>query len=727
MGLALALLVILSLHAAGLNRLAWLDRAEAMLYDLRVRSTATKGVDERIVVLDIDERSLAHPALGRWPWSRDRMAELVDILFEHYGLGLLAFDVVHAEPDRSDGFKALEAWADEDPYAAPLLNRFLTQRRALGSNDSRFAQAVGKHPVVLGYYFAKDPMAGTSGVLPPAVTSPSAITSQVPSWAGFGANLPLFSDAVSSAGHFNGFIEPDGVVRRFWMLAEHEGRLYEALSLASIRLLAGQPELELHSAFAWPWQTDPAARRMSGLTVAGLHIPTDAHSAALIPFRGPVGSFRYISLADVLDRTVAQEDLKGRIGVLGSSTPGQLDLRSTPVNEVYPGVEIHANLISGALDGNMPRLLPYPRFFETSGILLLGAFALWLLPRLRLVAATASLCVLLAAFVLGPWLVWSQAAIWVPMASPLVLLVLLFADNIWWGYWREARRRNQFADLFGQYVPKALVAQMARDPKRYSMEGRAATLTIMFADIRGFAHISEGMESKQLAAMINEYLSEMSALILSHGGTVDKYIGDALMAFWGAPIDDPAHARRAVQAGLAMQSAMPALNRRLVQKGWPEIEIGIGINTGLVTVGDMGSNLRRAYTVMGDAVNVASRLEGLTKQYGVDMLVGDGTRAALKEHVFVDLGQSLVKGREEPVRVFYPMGPKSNMSPEEEASLGAWQMALLAHRRQDWHQTDEAIATVLARSPNSSTFRQFEQRWRNSAERRNSAVKSAWW
>jgi adenylate cyclase len=282
----------------------------------------------------------------------------------------------------------------------------------------------------------------------------------------------------------------------------------------------------------------------------------------------------------------------------------------------------------------------------------------------------------------------------------MIALLLLYAMNMSWGYFVESRTKRQLTGLFGQYVPPELVEEMSRDPENYSMAGRKAELTVLFSDVRGFTTISEGLEPDELATLMNQYLGAMTIVVRKHRGTLDKYIGDAIMAFWGAPVDDPEHARNAVLTGLEMHAALHELNKDLAARGWPELKIGVGVNTGPMTVGDMGSPVRQSYTVMGDAVNLGSRLEGITKQYGVGMIVGETTRELLKkEFVFRELDRVRVKGKEDPVGIYEPVGEEGKVERGDMEEIKLWNQALRAYRAQDWDQAELTLMNLQRMKP----------------------------
>jgi len=292
-----------------------------------------------------------------------------------------------------------------------------------------------------------------------------------------------------------------------------------------------------------------------------------------------------------------------------------------------------------------------------------------------------------------------------PLAASLLMTIALFTVNMAYGYFVEARSKRQFTDLFGQYVPPELVDQMARNPEKYNMEPRAAELTILFSDVRDFTSISETLKPEELREYINAYLTDMSGIIRSkHRGTLDKYIGDAIMAFWGAPVDDAQHARNGVLAALDMQKECKVLNEKFAARGWPTIKIGVGVNSGSVRVGDMGSQVRRAYTAMGDAVNVASRLEGRTKSYGVGILVGEGTRNLVKDVVFREVDRIKVKGKDAAVNIYEPLGLESEVDRKAQDELKIWNQALRAYRAQQWDQVEVSLLNLQRMNPHCSLY-----------------------
>ena len=698
-------------HVAEFYNIGLITRLDNIIYDTRLALTMPGGVDPRIVILDIDERSLDKNALGHWPWRRDKLAVLLKKLFDKYGVAIIGFDVVFAEPDESSGLPVLEKLAKGPLKDVRQFQSDLKELRPQLNYDGIFAQAMKGRPVVLGYYFNSDENAVQSGAIPKPVLGEGAFRGRnirFTAWRGYGGNLPEFQANAASAGHFNPFIDPDGVSRRVPMLAEFDGAYYEALSLAMVRVLAGSPKVE--PGFASEEFSSKSYSGLEYLKVGPVTIPVDDTVSALIPYRGPRGSFKYVSLADVYFDRVPKDELRGKIALIGASAPGLLDLRSTPVGSVYPGVEIHANMIAAMLDNDFKQKPPYMLGTEVI-LLLIGGITLSLL--MPLLSPLRSTLVSLLAIVLIAALdvlVWTKGGLVLPLASSLLMIIALFAFNMSWGYFVESRSKRQFTQLFGQYVPPELVDEMAKDPERYSMEGKSEELTVLFSDIVGFTSISESLAPRELSQFINDYLTAMSLVIRNNRGTLDKYIGDAIMAFWGAPVADAEHARQGVITAMAMQSELDKLRAQMRARGWPDIRIGVGVNTGNMRVGDMGSKLRKAYTVMGDAVNLGSRLEGLTRIYGVGIIVGPNTRDAVKDVIFRELDRVRVKGKDEPVAIYEPIGIEGQVDAKVVDEIKLWHKALKAYRAQNWDEAEMQLLNAQRTSPECKLYQLYFER-----------------
>ncbi len=700
--LGLVILLLLLGHSAKLYQIGFINHLDSIAYDTKLRMTMPQSSDDRVVILDIDEKSLGE--LGRWPWGRDKLSLLFNKLFDKYGVALVGMDVVFAERDDSSGLKSLESLAKKELAGSAPFQNALRELKPQLDNDARFAAAIKNRKVILGYYLSSEEKGTSSGDLPaPAFPAGSFDGRPIKftSWTNYGGNLPEFQKAAASAGHFNSIVDFDGISRRVPMIAEHKGNYYEALSLAMVRSLLGSPKMVPGYPEGGSSDGYAAIEWLDLVTSQGdLRIPVDENVAALIPYRGFQGSFSYLSIADVLADRIKPEQLKGKIVLIGTTAPGLMDLRSTPVGSVYPGVEIHANLISGMLDGSIKYRPAYVTGVDVLLLLLAGSVMVFLLPFLSPFRATIVALIVMSFLLAVNLSFWQGGNMVLPLASGVLLVLALYALNMSWGYFVESRIKRQLTGLFGQYVPPELVDEMSKDPENYSMAGRKAELTVLFSDVRGFTTISEGLEPDQLATLMNEYLGAMTLVIRKNRGTLDKYIGDAIMAFWGAPVSDAEHARHAVLTALEMQEALIELNKLLVAKGWPDLKIGVGVNTGTMTVGDMGSPVRQSYTVMGDAVNLGARLEGITKQYGVGILAGQVTRELVKdEFVFRELDRVRVKGKVEPIAIYEPVGLAGKVSPEELAELDLWSQALTAYRSQDWDLAEQLLQKLSGMTP----------------------------
>jgi adenylate cyclase len=697
-GISLVPLALLLLHACGV--LAWplVLRLDDFLYDARLRLTMPGTRDERIVIVDIDEKSLAE--MGHWPWSRDKLAALTDQLLRHQHVAALGFDVLFSESDTSSGLPILEQLAQHEFKGDAAFQARLSQLSPQLNYDARFAKSLADGPVVLGYYFSSDRQGRTKGVLPPPVLHGQDL--RVLHWSGYGANIAPLVAAAPQAGFFNSVTDDDGVVRSLPLISAYGGQCYESLALAVFRRVRGMPEL---IALVAPDPQGAATLEAIGLLArpVPIRIAVDDRGAVLVPFRGrggpSGGSFQYISAVDIVQGRLTPDALRNRIVLVGTTAPGLLDLRATPVGQIYPGVESHANLISGLLDGRIPVRPDYATGYEVLVLCAIGLLLGLALPALGAAAASAlALGTFMGVAALNVGL-YIGANLVFPLASALLLILLTFALNMSYGYFVESRAKRDLAQVFGSYVPPELVAQMLQDPHRYSMRASSQELTVMFCDMRGFTRLSEGMEPADLQALLNELFSRLSQCIRRHQGTIDKYMGDCVMAFWGAPVELPQHAQLAVAAALDMVAEVERFNAERASSGQAPISVGIGLNTGLMRVGDMGSHLRRSYTVIGDAVNLGSRLEGLSKLYGVAIVASESTRLHAGDAPgWVELDKVRVKGKEDAVRVFTPH-PKAQVCAENDA----WSHFLNTYRSANWAAGLQELQT-LRRDPALTTL-----------------------
>jgi adenylate cyclase len=585
-------------------------------------------------------------------------------------------------------------------------------------NDAVFANALRGKPAVLGYYLTSDRQGRKAGVLPAPVMQKDALQGRrvkFTQWDGFGANLPVLAAAAPMAGFFNSSTSEDGVVRAIPLIAEHDGKYYESLSLAMMRLLMGLPKVEpsfpTESFLAKYQGLDSIRLRQAGKT---LPIDVDENVGVLVPYRGhggvEGGSFKYVSAIDVLNGKLPPKSFEDKIILIGTTAPGLLDLRVTPVGEVYPGVEVHANVLSSLLDGRAIVKPDYSMGYEVLTLVFAGLLLALALPLLSAPRAVILSALVLAAAVAMNLYLYTAHGLAMPLATTVATVLAAFALNMSYGYFVESRNKRELANLFRGYVPPELVDEMVDDPESYSMKAANKELTVMFCDMRGFTNLSEKMEPTALQALLNNLFTKLTEVIQSNRGTTDKYMGDCVMAFWGAPVETPEHAQLSVRAALQMSQAVRQINTEHRAKGLPEIGVGIGLNTGTMCVGNMGSEIRRSYTVIGDAVNLGSRLEGLSKIYGVDIVVSETTRKGTKEFVWQELDRVKVKGKEQAVTIYWPAAPTAQADARLQDELKLWQSFLKSYRAQDWDQCDVTMLNLTRANPKKYLYQLYAER-----------------
>jgi adenylate cyclase len=716
--LGLVLTAAALLYTMGVWTSHSIERQDTIIADLRMRLEPPQ-LDRRIVIVDIDAKSLGE--VGRFPWSRNVLARLVDQLVGRYHAAAVGFDISFPEPDTSSGYAVLEQLAQRELKDVPGMQRKLGELKPGLDYDGLFARALAGRPVVLGYNVSPEL---AKGVLPrPAFTVADLNGRELDAYAaaGYEANIARLQEAAMGAGIFTVATDADGVVRSSSLLQRIGDGYYPSLALATaavyLKARAIKPD------WADTVDTLSDARLAAGgtdsislyLPEGRRAIPAGAGLTTVVQFRGAGGprgrAFPYVSAADVLAGRVPAGVLDQAIVLVGTTAPGLMDLRATPVSAEYPGVEVHANVIKSILDGRFKSHPDYAFAIEFLQVALVGTVLALLLPALGPLPAVLAAGGAFLAVAGFNFYMYREQDVVLDMFACLLLVGLLFVLNLAWGYLFEFRKGRALVLRFGEYVAPELVARMAENPEAYNMDGESRELSVMFVDVRGFTTISEGLSPKALREYINLYLTAMSEDIRSsHQGTLDKYIGDAVMAFWGAPVAFADHARRAVATALLMQASAARLNADFLQRGWPALHIGIGINSGLMHVGDMGSAIRRAYTVMGDAVNLGARLEGITKVYGVGIAVGEATRRAAPEFVYRELDLVRVKGKNEPVTIFEPLGTAADLSPPVLEELRGWEAALARLRAQDWDAAQQGMAALAATHPERGLYRLYLER-----------------
>ncbi|MEM7562184.1 MAG: adenylate/guanylate cyclase domain-containing protein [Pseudomonadota bacterium] len=707
------ILCVLLVDTSGLYKYKFIKQLENWTYDTRLNFTRLDTIDDRIVIVDIDENSLAE--IGRWPWSRDKLAVMVNNLFNHYEVDVLGFDIVFAEKDESSGLEKFEQLARTTLRNDPEFKQALEEIRPSLLHDEIFAESLINKNIVMGYYFKtnlQEGETGVTGLLPPALTKMDAQWNErlpINKAVGYGGNLEILQASAKSGGYFdNPFVDGDGVFRRVPLIQSYEGYLFASLAMATTQGHLGVPGVQL-SVESEGSKGGKEYYALEAINLAQYRIPVDANGAVFVPYRGTQGSFPYIPAHEVLSRKINPLALKDKIVLVGTSAPGLLDLRSTPVQNIYPGVEVHANIISGILDNRIKHKPAWTVGYEFVLLIVIAIAMALLLPLVSPLLAAAGTAAISGLVIFGTFLAWNNNLI-LPLASPMLLIVLLFMMHMSYGFFIESRGKRQLANLFGHYIPPELVDEMSESPEEYSLEGENREMTVLFSDVRGFTTISEGMDPKQLTQLMNALLTPMTRVIHKNRGTIDKYMGDAIMSFWGAPITDSEHARHALYAAMEMMDELKIMQDDFKQRGWPEVNIGIGLNTGDMNVGNMGSEFRMAYTVLGDAVNLGSRLEGLTKNYGVNIIVSETTKNAIPEFVFRELDLVRVKGKNEPVAIFEPVGHKNDLEKSVTSEITSYKKALMSFRAQSWDKAEMDFFNLNRTNPDRSLYQVYLDR-----------------
>ncbi|OOZ39659.1 hypothetical protein BOW53_10615 [Solemya pervernicosa gill symbiont] len=625
-------------------------RMELIGYDLILRKTVHNQVapDQRVIIVDIDEKSLKR--IGRWPWPRNMLATMTQKLFEQ-GTVIVGYDQVFADAEENIArqlYTALESLDLGDAKSRSLL----TDVEKIFNHDEQLAATIGQGDSVLGFMFNYSDVESARPAPPPApfkISVAPSMTSiiEMPNYI---TNIESLEQNAIGHGFLTTFPDDDGIIRRTPLLLRYGEQIYPSLALEVVRSFLLLDDYSIH--------VEEIGDRyaVESILLGDKRIPTSDTGQVVVPFRGPSGSYRYVSASDVIEGLTPPGLFANSIVLVGTTAQGLNDLVPTPVESVFPGVEIHANIISAILDNSF---LNVPAWAEGANLVILlitGLVLALLLPFLSpVMLLLSSVLVALIDFNLVSWL-WSSHGYILNFASPIILTLMLAIPNMLYGLLNESQRRKELKSIFGQYIPPQLVEEMSKNNATdFGFEGESRVMTVLFADIRSFTTISESLSPSELKHLLNLFFTDMTRIIFENKGTIDKYVGDMIMAFWGAPIDDPNHRHHAILAALEMLKETERLKQSFKEQGLPEINIGIGLNTGTMSVGDMGSTFRRSYTVLGDAVNLGSRLEGQTKSYGVGLIVGETTHAEQTDILFRRLDLVQVKGKTEPVHIFEPI------------------------------------------------------------------------
>ncbi len=672
----------------------FLQRIEGILYDVRLLATLPsqpRTTDEHIIIIDIDEKSMQEQ--GRYPWSRRKVSTLVEKLMTA-GVTVVAFDIVFAEPEENPVTQLLSYKQDLSPQALLEIKDVAPEIDA----DTRFASILAQSEVVLGFMLDEASYLSTEeatarthfsrhiGTVPTShvVSTNSqafADKTEVPIFESILGNIPVLQQAASGSGFINSTADGDGFIRKASLLLDFNGKFYPSLALETARVYTLADKLAttsiIHDSSEW----------LQAITLQDKVIPVNEKGQILIPFKGAQGSFDYYSATDILKDRIPSQELEGAIAFVGTSAIGLADLRATSVGIQYPGVEIHANVFESLLHPEMIPVVPDTILGISLLILLLTGIVLSATMSARGPLAILLLCVAAVLFHVGlNWYVWAVHKVSLPLFLVLLLISLLTFYYGAMGFVTEISRRRNIKDIFDQYVPPAYIDKLIQQGKGDSIKPELKHMSVLFADIRNFTQLSEGFSAQELSEFMREYLSEITGVIFENNGTIDKYVGDMVMAFWNAPLDDEYHAKHAVITALQMINKAEELTTVFQRQGWPAVKIGIGISTGEMNVGDMGSHYRKAYTVLGDNVNLGSRIESLTKYYGVDILITDNTFNELAEQDIVCrlIDTIKVKGKQDAHKVYEPLGLTSTMSREMVDTLATHNRMIVHYMAQEW-------------------------------------------
>jgi len=673
------------------------DRLDHLGYDLQLRTrvlTDYQKPTSPVAIIDIDNKSLQ--AEGRWPWPRSKVAQLVDKLHAQ-GASVIAFDIIFAEPQPNIALQ-LKQFLIKKGSLPDNMDVALQKNAAYFDEDAILAKSLQTTESVLALGFL--PTTETSNRLPPPlfVLSPERKAQlAIYNTLGFIANIPILQQAAKGGGFINIIADGDGIIRRSPLLMAYKDGIYPSLALQAVLSLVHK-EVRLLT----PTYGDEV--KLEGIKIGDQVITTDEKGQVLIPFIGPSYTFPFYSATDVLHDKIPKKVLQGKVLFVGTSATGLGDLQATSIQSPFPGVEIQATLVNGILENNFSYIPAWTfgaNLFLTIFFGLLGTFLFpYFGPRSLL-----AIIVLLppAILFLNNWF-WTQTGLVISVLIPTLLILIIALLNIIYGYLFESRRRERLKEMFGQYVPAKHIDEMLKTSADYGLKGEDRDMTVLFADIRNFTSISESMSAAELVDLLNTFFTPMTESIFKHKGTIDKYVGDLIMAFWGAPLKDRHHAQHAIASALEMQKKLKTMQPEFEKYHCPELTIGIGLNSGTMSIGNMGSRYRRNYTVLGDQVNLASRVESLTKFYSVDIIVTENTQRNQPNFVFRKLDRVRVKGKKIGIEIYEVLCTRAELTPELMHDLELYDQALALYFQQKWEEAETIFLKLQQKHPNKKIY-----------------------
>ncbi|HEX6136536.1 MAG TPA: adenylate/guanylate cyclase domain-containing protein [Casimicrobiaceae bacterium] len=676
-----------------------LDVIELNLLDLRFRTRGPIKPLPTVVLAAIDERSLA--VEGRWPWRRSTIAKLVDKLSDD-GAHTICFDVQFAEPDDNADLALVDALTrkvDSLDIKDVRLTQYLLQQQTEADNDQILAKALkrSKAPVVLGYFFHMRAKDSGLDLRPDEVASryqqiagskyplvyyknPNLAVPFIKAYAPQN-NLPLLTRAAASSGYFSVATDADGTVRWMPLVIQGGDELFPSLSVMCAWHHLGEPPLSVRI----------GENGVNGVQIGDRLMPTDENGQMLINYRGPAHTFQHYSISDILLDNLPKGTFLNKIVIVGATAIGIGDLRSTPFGHVFPGPEVHANVIDNMLAGDFIERPHWSGIFDVFAILVLGATMGVALPRMSAIKGFIFATLLVAVYVSITHFLFVHDRVWLNMVYPILALAATYTVLTVYRYVSEERERKRIKETFKQYVSADVIEEALKDPEHLRIGGQEKLLTVLFSDLAGFTAFSEGHTPSQVIDILSEYHDRMTERLFEHQGTLIGYIGDELIALWGAPVEQKDQAQRACAAALAMLAQRNALGDEWVKMGRPRLRARTGINTGTMLVGNIGSKYRFTYSVLGDHVNLASRLEQINKVYGTEIIVGEDTaRLVSSSFVMRRLDVVRVVGRKQALGIFELIAAAgAALAPEQEKMLRLYAGALDAYRERRF---EEALA-----------------------------------
>jgi adenylate cyclase len=682
------LLVILSLFPPPL-----VGSISNLVFDTYQRAYPRPYEDAGVRVVDIDDESIRR--LGQWPWPRTDMVRLTDALTEA-GAAAIAFDIVFSEPDRTSPARAVELLRRN-----PEARGDYSEIAALTDHDELLGQAMGRGPTVTGYFLTDE----TNTTRPPghagvavSGTPPLEILRE---YNGSITSLPIIGERASGAGSVSLDSGRDDIIRAVPLIANLDGQLVPSLSLEALRVAQGAGAIMVRS-------SDGSGESFGGgpvttvlaVKTGDLEVPTTYKGELSIHYTASRPE-RIVPAWRILQGDLPEAEMRrlfeGQIIFIGTGAIGLKDIRSTPINAGELGVVVHAQAAEQMILGKFLSRPDWAQSAERILMVLLCLMITFSAPALGAVRGGVLSVIALGGVLAGSWFAFRNGGLLLEPFFPALGVVSVYIAITATSFWREEKARSHIHNAFDRYLSPELVNRIARDPGRLELGGELRQMTVLFSDVRGFSRISERFGPQELIGFLINLLTPMTDVLLARKATIDKYIGDAVVAFWNAPLDDPEHERNAALAALEMIETLKRLNADSAEDpAWPGgVSIGIGLNTGPCCVGNMGSRQRLSYSLIGDTVNLAARLEGQTKFYGVSILIGENLAARLTDFALVEIDLIRVVGREAPERVFVLSGPPEMVSSSAYVTSRDGMATLLAaYRSQDWAAAEAEIARL---------------------------------